>query len=390
MTDDIRRLLVKEYNVISKKVIRRNDYDEFLRKLLDGSEYADVIFEVHQKTFKAHRCILMVRSGYFFEKFTGKWRDRHVIRIQNEHVDPDAFKILLHFIYTGIVEFPYKIHEDVCRLFRQCHFNKINDMIDCRIQELHKQSRSSFRNKNVTIFLDFPVSMDYRKLFLTTLPKEFVDQDENYDFTAIESKQMTGDVVFQVENHLFRCHKLFFAGRSDYFAALLRDHFLESDNRRAVSKFVISDHADLFRLLICFLYTNDVDITLDQACYLLYVSDHYLIESLKRHCATVIGNNIDNFNPIDIIKRSRVLNLPKLEAIATQYIADNLDQFIDQDDFKELVIEDAQNVEQRQETDTIGIIDDIRYYLSIDSAKKDLKSELLKIDLLLESLQLDA
>ncbi|KAH7638680.1 hypothetical protein HUG17_2713 [Dermatophagoides farinae] len=394
LTDDIRKLLLKEYKIISKKVIRRNDYDEFLRKSLDNSDYADVIFYVHQKTFKAHRYILMIRSEYFRQKFIGKWKDRNVIHIKNEHVNPDAFKILLHFLYTGILEFSYKIRDDVCRLFRQCQMEKINDMIECRIQELQKQLRSSFRQKNVTIYMDFPILFDYRKLFQTTLPMDLIiDQDENFDINVNELKilQMASDVVFRVQNHLFYCHKLFFAGRSDYFAALFRDHFGESDTKIPTgTTFTINDRADLFRLLICFLYTNDVDITLDQACDLLYASDVYLIESLKRHCATVIGNNIAHFNPIDIIKWSRVLNLSKLEAIATQYIAENLKQFIHHNDFKQLVIEDAHSVRQRQETDTIDIIDDIRYYLSICSTKKDIQSELLQIDLLLESLQLDA
>ena len=63
------------------------------------------------------------------------------------------------------LEFSYKIREDVCRLFRQCQMEKINDMIECRIQEIQKQLRSSFRQKNVTIYMDFPILIDYRKLF---------------------------------------------------------------------------------------------------------------------------------------------------------------------------------------------------------------------------------
>ncbi|XP_027206327.2 ankyrin repeat and BTB/POZ domain-containing protein 1-like isoform X1 [Dermatophagoides pteronyssinus] len=401
LTDDIRKLLLKEYNVINKKIIRRNDYDEFLRKLLNDTKYTDIIFKIHNNRyqFRAHRCILMIRSKYFYKKFLGKWKDKHIIQINNKQVNPDAFKILLQYLYTGIVEFSFRIRDDVCRLFRQCHLNKINEMIDCRIQELQKQRRSlsMFRNKNVTIFLDFPVSLDYRKLFQTTLPEEFSDPNDDNDIESMK-QTITGDVVFQIENQQFNCHKLFFAIRSDYFVALFCDHFQESSNHRKIhtidkiNKFIINDRIDLFRLLTCFIYTNNIDndITLDQVCDLLYASDVYLIESLKRHCATIIGANIGNFNPIDIIKWSRILNLPKLEAIATQYIANNLKNFINENDFKKLVIDDAQSVRQRQETDTIDIIDDIRYYLSINSTKKDLQYEFQQIDLLLQSLQLDA
>lgn len=32
LTDEIRNILVKDYKVISRKVVQRRDYDEFLRK----------------------------------------------------------------------------------------------------------------------------------------------------------------------------------------------------------------------------------------------------------------------------------------------------------------------------------------------------------------------
>lgn len=57
--------------------------------------------------------------------------------------------------------------------------------------------------------------------------------------------------------------------------------------------------------------------------------------------------------------------------------------------FQELILSDAHEIKERQETDTIDIIDDIRYYLS-NSNRKDIASKLAAIDLLLESLNLRA
>ncbi len=70
-------------------------------------------------------------------------------------------------------------------------------------------------------------------------------------------------------------------------------------------------------------------------------ADVYLINSLKKFCANFIGEHIDQLNVIDIIKLARELNLPKLEKTATQHIANNLQQYISNEEFHKLVVSDA-------------------------------------------------
>lgn len=55
-------------------------------------------------------------------------------------------------------------------------------------------------------------------------------------------------------------------------------------------------------------------------------SDVYLLNSLKKFCANTLGSYISEVNVIDLIKLSRMLNLPKLESTAVEYIANNLEQ----------------------------------------------------------------
>jgi hypothetical protein len=54
----------------------------------------------------------------------------------------------------------------------------------------------------------------------------------------------------------------------------------------------------------------------------------------------------------------------RLEEFGARYIAYRLERYIDEPEFKELVKESASRIQSRQETDTVELIDDIRWYLS--------------------------
>ena len=52
-------------------------------RLLENEDYTDVAFDVHGLHFVYHRCVLAARSEYFRAQFSGKWRNRDVIK--NNH-----------------------------------------------------------------------------------------------------------------------------------------------------------------------------------------------------------------------------------------------------------------------------------------------------------------
>jgi len=73
-----------------------------LGKLLQTAEGADVAFKVQEETFRAHRVVLAARSPVFEAELYGPLREKSdgeaVIPVEDVH--PDAFRALLHFIYT--------------------------------------------------------------------------------------------------------------------------------------------------------------------------------------------------------------------------------------------------------------------------------------------------
>lgn len=339
LTNDIRKLLMStKYGVFSMSC--NNDYEEFLQKSLELEQYCDVMFNVNGTIFKAHRYILMVRCEHFFQLFLNKWADKKLINIRNSNTTPEAFKVLLQFLYAGVIEFPNSMFNDVFKLFEFC---KLHDALQQINSPLPTKPNLKKKNpKNLFFSIKLPVTKDYYWLHRFTLPEIIKIQykethgDHHFDLSELD-KHSTADVIFKIDEHLFFCHKLFFAAQSDFFAGLIKDHFEESnvldnkqnkdeDSQNQIPVFTISIELELFYLLTRFLYTNSLDITPDQAYRLFLISDIYLINSLKRYCSVIIGNNIDHFNPIDIIELARMFNRPNLETIAIKYIADNLNQ----------------------------------------------------------------
>ena len=66
----------------------------------------------------------------------------------------------------------------------------------------------------------------------------------------------------------------------------------------------------------------------------------------------------------DILRASWTLRNDRLERYVAKIIADNFDIYISQPEFRKIVMESANRIEARQETDTIELIDDIRFFLA--------------------------
>ena len=63
---------------------------------------------------------------------------------------------------------------------------------------------------------------------------------------------------------------------------------------------------------------------------------------------------------MDILKTARLFNLARLEDQATEFLARNIELMMNDVELHKMIEEDAAVVQDRQETDSVQIIDDIR------------------------------
>ncbi|CAI2168350.1 16643_t:CDS:2 [Funneliformis geosporum] len=80
-----------------------------IRQLYQEADDYNVMIEVGQEQnieiFKAHSVILRARSAYFHTALSTNWAksDNGIIKMKKPNIVPDVFRIVLRFIYTGII-----------------------------------------------------------------------------------------------------------------------------------------------------------------------------------------------------------------------------------------------------------------------------------------------
>lgn len=184
---------------------------------------------------------------------------------------------------------------------------------------------------------------------------------------------------------VFPVHKAMLI-RSPYFETMFSSEFREAQESDYLHIVKVDCTPEVLEIILTFMYTEKSDCPLDLALELLYTSDMLLMDRLKSKAAQAIstlgsatGNilvdrthaegqgeqvEVEPINVYDVIHAAWDLRVQRLEEFAARYLAYRLEDYIDEPEFAELIQESASRLKLREETDTIELLDDIRYYLS--------------------------
>ena len=150
--------------------------------------------------------------------------------------------------------------------------------------------------------------------------------------------------------------------------------------------------------VLIYLYTERTEFGLELAIDVLFAADILFIERLKTKAAQVIAalgsgallakpsvskpagaegaaeaaagageeekEDAEPLDPFAVINAAYDLRVPRLEEFAARFLAYRLESYVDQPEFAEAVAKSAARIRNRQETDSIELVDDIRYFLS--------------------------
>jgi ankyrin repeat and BTB/POZ domain-containing protein 1 len=175
--------------------------------------------------------------------------------------------------------------------------------------------------------------------------------------------------------------------RSDFFLTMFSSGFREAQETSHLHIIPLDISPRILEIVLLFLYCEKTDFGLDVAIDVLFAADMMFIEKLKLKAAMIIstlgngassvveaenprgetggGGDIDDLIDIyDVVRAGWDTRVHRLEEFGARYIAYRLEHYIDEEEFAQLVRESAARIRARQETDTVELIDDIRYYLS--------------------------
>lgn len=173
--------------------------------------------------------------------------------------------------------------------------------------------------------------------------------------------------------------------RSEYFHTMFTSSFQEAIlpiPESVLQVIKVNCGSDTLETILTYLYTERIDIPLELSFELLVTADELLIDVLKTKAAVAIstlgskgsfdqpkdgsdGSESDrrSLSIFDVVRAGWLTRVPRLEDFGAKYIADRLEDYIDVAEFEDIIRESAHRVVARQETDTIELLDEIRYYL---------------------------
>lgn len=179
--------------------------------------------------------------------------------------------------------------------------------------------------------------------------------------------------------------------RSEFFSAMFSSTFREAQITEHLNIIKVDCSPEVLEIILRFFYTEKADFGLDVAVEVLFAADLLFIEKLKTKAGVVISSlgsanmsqaqasrtrsgkgggqkeevvEEDEIDVYDIMRAAWFTRVQRLEEFAARYLAYRLEEHIDTEDFAELIKDSAARIEKRQETDSIELLDDIRFYLS--------------------------
>ncbi|CAF0763964.1 unnamed protein product [Adineta steineri] len=408
LTDTIRTLL-KNYNVLTARTTRRNTYDEFLRKLFEQGLYSDVTFVVDERTFPLHRCVLAARSSFFREALESRWHNKRYVNLTKAKFNAESFEAIIRYLYTNCCEIALEYIDSVKALAKSCRLPHLIDLIERKKHEIDEWQASKTARSNIYRLVlepdedDDSVRLDFRMLAEQAIPLELRQWIAGSEMPFIDQPHLDifSDLEFIIDEcYHFNVHQAFMCTRTEYFSAMVKNHFnemLPNSNKQTNEKStMILKHIrkELFLPLLYYIYSDECEISNDCVDELLILADELLLPGLKRLCGNTYSKLLNVDTIISTIRISRLFELIKLEDQCIRFISDHLEDVLQQEDFVKFVLEDAASVVNRQETDSVPIIDDLRFYLAefstVNQSDIDETSEKMKLlDNFLEKIGLD-
>ncbi|KAH7126281.1 hypothetical protein B0J13DRAFT_145615 [Dactylonectria estremocensis] len=384
---------------------------------------SDVALIANNRSFEVHKFLLASRSPYFHRKLTAA-PGTPTLKLADS-IPPEAFQIVLRYLYLG--EVPRDLasqagassEEDIIKgldkISKQLEVEQLWEAILAgsdrrlarqRYQDEIERARGQLDNFFKTSVKGYKMVVDTDRvkdvkwkydntIFADVLLRADEPIAEGEDLPSPVEAASTipigpaasrGESSKKRQSVLYPAHKGMLI-RSEYFEKMFSGDFVESQRTDHLRVITVDCTPAVLEIILSFLYTETVVCPLEHALDLLYAADMLFLDNLKTKAAVAISTlgsgttsalvdrthshdeveaqvEMEPINIYDVIHAAWDLSVQRLEEFAARYLAYRLEDYIDELEFQELIYESAQRLRSREETDTIELLDDIRYYLS--------------------------
>ncbi|CAH0395428.1 unnamed protein product [Bemisia tabaci] len=188
---------------------------------------------------------------------------------------------------------------------------------------------------------------------LSTQPVRTGHNNEDIDWQATKSlgesfhylleQKLLSDVDFIVgsdvasDTEKISAHKLVLSTRSSVFFAMFSDKWSADGNNNEVKVPDVEPAA--FKVMLQFLYSDNVALTLDIVSPVIYAAKKYSIVALENKCSDYLSDNLCPENAFNVLIQARLFHMDKLVSDCLDIIAKNTDTALNSEDFLDIDVE---------------------------------------------------
>lgn len=189
--------------------------------------------------------------------------------------------------------------------------------------------------------------------------------------TLWETKLYT-DIILVVGEQKIPAHRIVICSWSETFKAMLENDVWRESHQQELP--VSPEDPDLFKLLLQFMYTGQVEINSDQVIPLLAMSNYYGVYALKDYCGDLISKTIDIDNVFSLIEIAKQYSCGQLETECAAFLAENFGEMLKQDKLMQLDVDTwakmlkSDDIQVTSEEDVFDAV--VRYADQYDKTKR--------------------
>lgn len=355
----------------------------------------DIVVTASDDSVHLHKFILAARSPYFRGKLAttpeaSTWK-------LPSNIAPEGFTAAIKYLYFG--EPPRELRSGPGTGFTESEvfaaIDKISkyletqslmeSILDSGDRRLARQRRTTELTRGRDQLEEwFRTNVLGNKIEVDTSKANEVNWDRNNHIFAdviLQADELPDEIEGETQKSvLFPCHRAMLL-RSEFFQTMFSSSFLEAQVTDKLHIIDVDCSPDVLEIILTFLYSERADFPLEIAVDVLFAADMLFIEKLKTKAAVVIstlgsagmsqaeaartrGKDEDDIDIYAIMRAAWLTRVQRLEEFAARFLAYRLEAHIDTPEFAELIQESASRIQARQETDTIELLDDIRFYLN--------------------------
>ncbi|CCD26382.1 uncharacterized protein NDAI_0H02080 [Naumovozyma dairenensis CBS 421] len=375
----------------------------------------DVIFQFTNSYNKdltyisANKFLLVARSSFMEKQLNGTDceddnNENNGIITLPETINQACFEIILKFIYLIPVlhEINPNNFNDLIKLSNLFHIEllpeflmKVQHMTDptekSTLMTEYQYEFTKIARRQLDLFVENRILRNYlvEDDLSEKLPKLKRRRNSTYsDVLVRASRAIINEGEEQnEETRFYPCH-LAMLFRADYFKLMFLTPFQErtgyemnktrktSNNTYGFESLPIISFPkvckfEVIEIIIRYLYYDNTTIPWEFAIDILLMADYLLSDRLKTMAATSIIQSgeefLSHYSIFEVLYIGWETRVEKLEQYTAKVIAQNIEQYCNDDknrlQLKDAIKKSSERISERQEIDTIELVDDIKYYL---------------------------